>query len=172
MKDDRASEKAVCRVSKAQSIPPPTTRGPSGTPTFSTPPCDCRYSPCASQVENDVSGTLSPVAGAGASVAGAGATTPLAEQAASAMNIEGNVTTSIQTRSISRRDAFVIPTSLELSDSEGEVNQAPQPLASVKRSRARERERERATRDLERRNHRPPASSTRNPRFVASPCPP
>ncbi len=54
------------------------------------------------------------------------------------MDIEGHVTTSIQTRSFSRkdiRDALVIPTSMdsEISDSEGEVNQAPQPVAIAKR---------------------------------------
>ncbi len=47
MKDDGASEKAVRRVSKVNSSPPPMTRETSGPPTLSTPPCDCRYSPCA-----------------------------------------------------------------------------------------------------------------------------
>ena len=63
---------------------------------------------------------------------------PPVELAVSAMDNEGNVTKSIKSHSNSRKDAFVIPTSLELSDSEseGEVNrdQEPQPTASAKPS--------------------------------------
>ncbi len=70
-------------------------------------------------------------------MAGAGATMSLGGLAASAVDSdnEGHETTSIQPRSVWRKpeDALAIPASLELSDSEGEFNQAPQPVASAKR---------------------------------------
>ncbi len=100
-------------------------------PTLPTPSSNSRHSPCAPQVENNVTGSesLSSVGAAGTAMSSIGVSDMT-------MDIEACTITNIQMRSVTRKESFVIPQALELSDSKEEEAQVRQSVVSAKRPQA------------------------------------